>query len=85
LPAIVTDLPGQADLVREGQCGLVIAPEAAALASAVAHLHRHPEEAKAMGERGANLVKSTHSWAARAAQIDAILTACLQSSERELA
>jgi glycosyltransferase involved in cell wall biosynthesis len=85
LPAIVTDLPGQADLVREGQCGLVIAPEAAALASAVAHLHRHPEEAKAMGERGANLVKSAHSWAARAAQIDAILTACLQSSERELA
>jgi glycosyltransferase involved in cell wall biosynthesis len=78
LPAIVTDLPGQADLVREGQCGLVIAPDAAALASAVAHLRSHPEEADAMGKRGAELVASAHSWAARAADVNAILTACLQ-------
>jgi glycosyltransferase involved in cell wall biosynthesis len=85
LPAIVTDLPGQADLVRDGRCGLVIAADAAALALAVAYLHRHPEEAKAMGERGADLVKSAHSWAARATQVDAILTTCLQESSRELA
>jgi glycosyltransferase involved in cell wall biosynthesis len=78
LPAIVTDLPGQADLVREGQCGLVIAPDAAALALAVAHLRAHPHEAQAMGKRGADLVASSHSWAARAADVDAILTACLQ-------
>jgi glycosyltransferase involved in cell wall biosynthesis len=78
LPAIVTDLPGQADLVREGRCGLVIAPDGAALAMAVAHLRAHPDEAQAMGKRGADLVASSHSWAARAADVDAILTACLQ-------
>jgi glycosyltransferase involved in cell wall biosynthesis len=78
LPAIVTDIPGQADLVREGQCGLVIAPDAAALALAVAHLRSHPEEAKAMGARGAQFVASAHSWAARAADVNAILTACLR-------
>jgi glycosyltransferase involved in cell wall biosynthesis len=83
LPAIVTDLPGQAELVREGQCGLVIAAEAAALASAVAHLCSHPEEAQAMGKRGADLVACSHSWAARAADVDAILTSCLrQRSDR---
>jgi glycosyltransferase involved in cell wall biosynthesis len=81
LPAIVTDLPGQAELVREGGCGLVIAPDAAALASAVAHLHGHPEEARAMGKRGADLVASDHSWAARAAEVHAIITACLQDAD----
>jgi glycosyltransferase involved in cell wall biosynthesis len=83
LPAIVTDLPGQAELVREGRCGLVISPDAAALASAVAHLHGHPEEARAMGNRGAHLVASAHSWAARAAQVDAIIASCLQDRNRE--
>jgi len=56
----------------------VIAPDAAALALAVAHLRAHPHEAQAMGKRGADLVASSHSWAARAADVDAILTACLQ-------
>jgi glycosyltransferase involved in cell wall biosynthesis len=78
LPAIVTDLPGQAELVREGHCGLVISPDAAALAGAVAHLHAHPDEAREMGRRGADLVASSHSWAARAADVDAILSASLQ-------
>jgi glycosyltransferase involved in cell wall biosynthesis len=78
LPAIVTDLPGQADFVREGRCGLVIAPDASALALAVAQLQSHPEEASAIGKRGTDLVASAHSWAARAADVDAILTACLQ-------
>jgi glycosyltransferase involved in cell wall biosynthesis len=78
LPAIVTDLPGQADLVREGRCGLVIAPDAVALASAVAYLRSHPDEAQAMGERGADLVVAAHSWGARAADVDAILASSLQ-------
>ena len=78
LPAIVTDLPGQADLVREGRCGLVIAPDPALLAGAVAHLRAHPDEAQAMGKRGADLVASAHSWSVRAADVDAILTACLR-------
>lgn len=73
IPAIVTDLPGQADLVRSGKCGLVIAADAAALARAVADLHANPAEAREMGRRGAELVASRHSWAARAADVDAIL------------
>jgi len=80
VPAIVTELPGQADLVREGKCGVVIPPDAAALAGAVAHLHAHPDEARAMGRRGAELVASHHSWAARAAAVEAILTAHLRES-----
>ena len=79
IPAIVTDLPGQADLVRSAQCGVVIAPDAAALAQAVAYLHANVDEARAMGARGAELVKTAHSWAARAADVDAVLTAHLRS------
>jgi len=74
IPAIVSDLPGQAELVRDGQCGLVIpCDDAAALADAVARLAADRDAARAMGERGAALVRAKHSWAARAAQIDAIL------------
>jgi glycosyltransferase involved in cell wall biosynthesis len=73
IPAIVTELPGQADLVRDGKCGLVIAPDAGALARAVAYLQANADEARAMGQRGAELVASRHSWAARAADVDATL------------
>lgn len=69
VPVIVTDLPGQADLVRKNKCGLVIPPnDPKALAEAVAYLYHHPEERTAMGERGRKLVESEYSWD-RCAQI----------------
>jgi glycosyltransferase involved in cell wall biosynthesis len=52
---------------------VVIEADAAALARAVADLHARPAEAREMGRRGAELVASQHSWAARAAEVDAIL------------
>lgn len=82
IPAIVTDLPGQADFVRAGHCGLVVAPNAAALAGAVAHLHANPEEARAMGLRGAELISRAHSWAARAADVDAVLGGHLRARQQ---
>ena len=45
VPVVVTDFPGQADLVRECNCGLVIRPESPkALADAVAYLYHHPDK-----------------------------------------
>jgi glycosyltransferase involved in cell wall biosynthesis len=68
-PAIVSDYPGQADLVRSAQCGLVIAPgDPKALAGAVATVARDAEERKAMGVRGHALIVAEHSWERRAAQ-----------------
>jgi glycosyltransferase involved in cell wall biosynthesis len=74
VPVIVTDFPGQADLVREGKCGLIIPPEdPRALAEAVAYFYHHPEERRAMGERGRKLVEEEHSWRKRAADTDRVL------------
>jgi glycosyltransferase involved in cell wall biosynthesis len=74
VPAVVTDLPGQAEVVREGDCGIVIpCDDAPALAQAVARLARDPATTKEMGKRAAEFVFAHHSWAARAREIDGVL------------
>lgn len=66
-PVIVTDFPGQADLVREFDCGMVISPDDAhALAMAVLDFNRYPEKAESMGQRGVDAIRRFHSWDKRA-------------------
>ncbi|MEQ9560238.1 MAG: glycosyltransferase family 4 protein [Rhodospirillales bacterium] len=69
VPTVVTDFPGQADLIRDFDCGITIPdgnPDS--LAAAVARLAADPAEAKAMGRRGRDAIVSGHSWDVRAAQ-----------------
>jgi len=74
VPAVVTDFPGQANLVRDHDCGLVIPPgDAQALAQAVAKLAADPVATKAMGLRGAELIRKEHSWQHRADQTASII------------
>jgi glycosyltransferase involved in cell wall biosynthesis len=75
VPVIVSEAPGQGDLVREARSGLVI-PEAdpVALAAAVAQLREHPDESARMGERGRRVVELGHSWDIRAEQTHQILS-----------
>ncbi|MGD0023421.1 MAG: glycosyltransferase [Xanthobacteraceae bacterium] len=69
VPAIVTDYPGQADLVRSADCGVVLPPnDAAALARAVAKLADDPGTAAVMGRRGHEIIVRLHSWDQRAGQ-----------------
>ena len=76
IPVIATDLPGLGDVVRAGQCGIVIpCDDAGALAAAVATCAADRDAARAMGRRGAAVVRAEHSWAARAKEIDRHLTA----------
>jgi glycosyltransferase involved in cell wall biosynthesis len=83
IPAIVSELPGQADLVRGGRCGLVVpCGDAAALARAVGELAADPVAAREMGRRGAAMVRAAHSWRARAVEIDKVLRACLVGMPR---
>ena len=66
VPAIVSDFPGQADLIRSSKCGIVIPPEnPKSLAEAVAFIHDNPLEAQDMGERGRQVVEREHSWKQR--------------------
>lgn len=63
VPAIVSDLPGQAELVRTHQCGIVYPhDDAQALARAVAEVTSNPDMARMMGERGRQLVEKEFSW-----------------------
>jgi glycosyltransferase involved in cell wall biosynthesis len=67
IPALVSDFPGQADLVREHDCGICFAPDdGEALAGAVAAVDADPAAARAMGQRGAAAVRNQHSWDSRA-------------------
>ena len=68
-PAIVTELKGQAEFVRDHNCGLVISDgDGLALARAVAQLNDNPQCAAQMGHRGAVVVRAEHSWRQRAIQ-----------------
>ena len=61
LPTIVSDIPGSRDLILPGQTGLLApAQDAKALSEAIRWMLTHPEERRAMGDRGvsASLVTS---------------------------
>lgn len=69
VPAVVSDFPGQADLVRDNDAGLAVpAEDPTALAKAVAGLAAELEGVKAMGARGRTAIVEAHSWDIRAGQ-----------------
>ena len=67
VPVIASELPFQADLVRQEDVGIVVPmADSATLAKAVATLAAEPERARSMGQRGARYVVEHASWQARA-------------------
>lgn len=73
LPLIVTDYPGQANLVRSLDAGIVVPPDdPVALARGVAALHANPPSHDKM-LRVASIIKAEHSWANRAAEVEKLL------------
>jgi glycosyltransferase involved in cell wall biosynthesis len=74
LPVIVTEFPGQADLVRSLEAGQVVPPDdASALARAVSALASNPPTRDKM-IRAASIIKTEHSWTNRVGEIEKILT-----------
>ncbi|MEK9672145.1 MAG: glycosyltransferase family 4 protein [Rhodospirillaceae bacterium] len=67
VPAVVSDFPGQGDLVKNNDCGIAVpAEDPPALARAVAALAANPDRANAMGRRGRDIIAAHHSWDTRA-------------------
>jgi len=63
VPAIVTDFPGQRELITDHNCGLVIPQnDPSSLARAVSYLRQHPTERAEMGRRGRHIVEKQYSW-----------------------
>ena len=81
VPVIVSDYPGQADLVRRERCGWVIPPnDPTALARAVAEAMASPQDRKERGARGRGAIVRGHSWDQRAGATDALLRRLVQGT-----
>lgn len=79
VPVVVTDFPGQADMVREVGCGVVVPPEdPGALAEAVATLLQDPAGRMEMGIRGRRAIEEAYSWDKRAEATDQVLRSLLK-------
>jgi glycosyltransferase involved in cell wall biosynthesis len=76
-PIVVSDLPIQADLIREERCGLVVpSGDTVALANAVRRLYSHPVEREEMGKRSRQALVARHSWVHRARDVFAFIEDC---------
>jgi glycosyltransferase involved in cell wall biosynthesis len=63
LPVVSADYPHRRIYVEEGNCGLVVpAEDAGAHADAILWLRDHPEEARAMGKSGRDMVLARYTW-----------------------
>lgn len=82
IPVIVSDLPGQADMVREQSCGDVFpAGDALALAKSVYWIVANPS-AKSIGLRGQAHVEAHYRWDSIAAEIDKVMKTALARVQR---
>lgn len=79
VPVIVTEMPFQADIVRNGACGYVVPPgNASILAQAVAKLAADTEGAREMGRNARAVALKDHSWVARARDTHNVLVQVLK-------
>lgn len=70
LPIVASGFPVWRRLIETERVGLCVDPEdPAAAAAAVLWLQAHPEEARAMGERGRRAVAERYNWASQAARL----------------
>jgi glycosyltransferase involved in cell wall biosynthesis len=83
IPVVVTDFPGQADLVRSLEAGVIVPPDdPAALARAVAALReKSPSRDKML--KVAATIKAEHSWDNRVAEINKILIRVVERGKNE--
>ena len=73
-PVIASSLAGLSDVVSEGNCGILVAPEDPEdLASAVRRIAENPEQAKSMGTRGRKLAEERYSWSTQARRLDSFI------------
>ena len=78
VPAIVTDYHGQAEVVREHDCGIIVGQDdAAGLARAVARVATEENRRRGWGDNGRRAVKENHSWDERAGRTDQLLRSVL--------
>lgn len=82
LPIITSDHPHRRFFIEEARCGLsVTANDPRAHAEAVIWMHDHPDERRAMGQRGRQLVLDKYSWSTEQTALLAFYNKLLKSEE----
>jgi glycosyltransferase involved in cell wall biosynthesis len=85
-PLIATDLPSTAEIVRDGQNGLLVPPaDVAALAGALRRLRDDPALADRLAGQAADDVAAHYTWSARADRILDFVAECLPSERGKAA
>jgi glycosyltransferase involved in cell wall biosynthesis len=75
-PVVATAVGGCPEVVEEGRTGLLVpAGDPAALAGAISRLLERPEEARAMGARGADRVRAEFTLARMVGGLEALYAA----------
>lgn len=65
MPVAVSDFPDVRGFVEEERCGVTFDPDSPeSIADALRWLAEHPDEARAMGERGHEAIVRQHNWEA---------------------
>ena len=65
LPVIGSSFPLWREIIEDNKCGICVDPESPSdIASAIMHLHDHPEMAKEMGANGKKMVELKYNWSA---------------------
>jgi len=78
LPVIASDFPRWRAVLEDAGCGLCVDPgDPGALARAIKWILDHPQEAKAMGEKGRRAVESRYNWQSEARTLEALYEAVL--------
>lgn len=70
LPVIASDFPLWREIVEDAGCGLLVdALDREAIARAMQWILHHPEESRAMGERGRRAVEEKYNWEIEAGKL----------------
>lgn len=78
VPAVATDVGGNAEAIEDGASGLIVPPESvAALTEAILHLLRSPEAAEAMGRAGQEVVARRFTTEAMMGNVTSVYTKLL--------
>ena len=83
VPVIASDLPFFHKTVYDQGCGLVVNPlDVQAVADAIIYLVEHPQEARRMGERGRELVRTKYNWKSESKKLLALYEHLLAKGSR---
>ncbi len=81
LPVVASDFPLYREIVAPERCGLIVDPtKPEEIAEAMAYLIEHPDEARAMGERGLAAIRQRYHWGQESEKLFSLYATLLEGT-----